>query len=93
MSPVDKRVKKGGRTAAAMASEVGKKAAKRVALAADTMLMKLGDAAKRRQRARRTRAALKTAGKVALVVGAGAVTAIAGRRVLARVNGRGRKGR
>ncbi|HEV8613175.1 MAG TPA: hypothetical protein VGQ73_06670 [Gemmatimonadales bacterium] len=45
MSPVDKRVKKGARTAAALATDVGKKAAKKVVLAADTMLMKLGEAA------------------------------------------------
>jgi hypothetical protein len=93
MSPVDKRVKKGARTAAALATDVGKKAAKRVVLAADTMLMKLGEAAKRRQRVRRTKAALKTAGKVALVVGAGAMTAFAGKSVLERVNSRGRKRR
>jgi hypothetical protein len=93
MSPVDKRIKKGGRTAAALATDVGKKAARKVALAADTMFVKLGEAAKRRQRVRRAKAALKTAGKVALVVGAGAMTAFAGKSVLARVNGRGRKRR
>jgi len=91
MRPVAKRVRQTGRTAATYAGTVGRKAAKQVALAADQMLMKLGEAAKKRQRARRSKAALKTAGKVALVVGAGAVTALAGRKVLARVNGRTRK--
>ena len=88
MNPVAKRVSQTGRTAAAVATTVGAKAAKKVALAADTMLIKLGAAAKKRRRARRAKAALKTAGKVALVVGAGAMTAYAGQRVLARSKGR-----
>lgn len=93
MPSIRTRMKTGGKTAAALATEVGKKAAKQAALAADTMLMKLGAAAKRRQRARKAKAGLKTAGKLALVLGAGAVTAYAGKRMLARANGRGRKGR
>ena len=93
MTTTETRMKKGGRRAAALATDVGKKAAKRVALAADTMFVKLGEAAKKRQRARKAKSALKTAGKVALVVGAGAVTAFAGKSVLARMNGRSRKGR
>ena len=91
MSSVETRARAGGRKAAALATDVGKKAAKRVALAADTMFVKLGEAAKKRQRARKAKSALKTAGKVALVVGAGAVTALAGKSVLARMNGRSRK--
>jgi hypothetical protein len=91
MHTVEKRVRQGGRTAAALATAMGKKAVKKVTLATDTMLMKLGDAAKKRQRARKTKAALKTAGKVALVLGAGAVTAFAGKSALARANGRSRK--
>ena len=93
MRSVEQRVRKGGRTAAALATDVGKQAARRVALAADTMLVKLGKAAKKRQRTRKAKAALKTVGKVALVVGAGAVTAVAGKAVLARVNGRAGKRR
>ena len=91
MRDVKTQVKKSGRTAAALATDVGKKAAKRVALAADTMFVKLGEAAKKRQRARKAKSALKTAGKVALVLGAGAATAIGARSVMARVNGRNRK--
>lgn len=93
MPSIRTRVKAGGKTAAALATAVGAKAAKQAALAADTMLMKLGEAAKRRQRARKAKAGLKTAGKLALVLGAGAVTAYAGKRMLARANGRGRKSR
>jgi len=91
MSSVETRVKQGGRSAVALATEVGKKAAKRVGLAADTMFVKLGEAAKKRQRARKAKSTLKTAGKLALVVGAGAVTAFAGKSVLARMSSRGRK--
>ena len=91
MPTVDKRVKRTGRSAAEVATEAGKKAAKRVALAADTMLVKLGDAAKKRQRARKAKSALKTAGKVALVLGATAATAIGARAVMARANGGNRK--
>jgi hypothetical protein len=91
--PIAKRVRQTGRTAAVLATVAGKKAAKQVALAADAMLIKLGAAAKRRQRARKAKSALKTAGKLALVVGAGAVTAYAGKQALARVNGQGKKRR
>lgn len=91
MRDVQTRVKRGGKAAAALATDVGKKAAKRVALAADTMFVKLGEAAKKRQRARKAKSALKTAGKVALVLGAGAATAIGARAVMARANGRSRK--
>ncbi|HEY9383827.1 MAG TPA: hypothetical protein VIP80_09925 [Gemmatimonadales bacterium] len=91
MKSMETRAKKAGRGAAALATDVGKKAAKRVALAADTMFVKLGEAAKKRQRARKTKSALKTAGKLALVVGAGAVTAFAGKSMLARANGRSGK--
>jgi thiamine pyrophosphate-dependent acetolactate synthase large subunit-like protein len=93
MRDVQTRVKRGGKAAAALATDVGKKAAKKVALAADTMFVKLGEAAKKRQRARKAKSALKTAGKVALVVGAGVATAFAGKSMLARANGRGKKRR
>jgi predicted house-cleaning NTP pyrophosphatase (Maf/HAM1 superfamily) len=91
MRSIDNRVKETGRGAAALATEVGRKAAKRVAVAADTMMVKLGEAAKKRQRARTAKSALKTAGKVALVVGAGVATAFAGKSMLARANGANRK--
>jgi len=91
MNTTGTRIKGSGRRAATLATDVGKKAVKRVALAADTMFVKLGEAAKKRQRARKAKSALKTAGKVALVVGAGAVTAIAGKSVLARMSGPSRK--
>jgi predicted house-cleaning NTP pyrophosphatase (Maf/HAM1 superfamily) len=93
MRSVENRVKKGGRTAAALASDVGKKAAEKVVLAADSMIVKLGEAAKKRQRARKTKSALKTAGKVALMVGAGTATVLAGRAVLSRANGKSGKRR
>ena len=93
MNSLRKRVKAGGKTAAGIAATLGKNAAKQAALAADTMLMKLGEAAKQRQRARKVKAGLKKAGKVALVLGAGAVTAYAGKRMLDRANGRSRRGR
>ena len=91
MSTVETRARKTGRTAAALASAAGKRAAKKVALATDSMLVKLGEAAKKRQRARKGKSALKTAGKVALMVGAGAVTAFAGKSMLSRANGKSRK--
>ncbi len=87
MRSVDKRVKRTGRRAAALATEYGKKAAKRAAAAADSMIVKLGDAAKKRQRARKAKSALKTAGKVALVLGAGAATVFGARRVMSGTNG------
>jgi predicted house-cleaning NTP pyrophosphatase (Maf/HAM1 superfamily) len=93
MRDVQTRVKRGGKAAAELATDVGKKAAKKVALAADTMLVRLGEAAKKRQRARKAKSALKTAGKAALVLGAGAVAAFAGKSMLARANGRGKKRR
>lgn len=91
MRDVKTRVKEGGRAAATVASDLGKKAVKQVALAADDLMVKLGDAAKRRRRARKAKSALKTVGKVALVVGAGTATVIGARRVLAANNSRGRK--
>jgi hypothetical protein len=54
------------------------------------VIMKLGEAAKKRQRARKAKSALKTAGKVALVLGAGAATVLGARRVMSGTNG-GRK--
>ncbi len=60
----------------------------KVADAADSVLIRAGEAAKKRHQARKPKSALRTAGKVALVIGAGAATAYAGRTVLARVNGR-----
>ena len=91
MRSVETQVRKGGRTAAALASDVGKKAAKKVVVAADSMIVKLGEAAKKRQRARKAKSALKTAGKVALVVGAGTATVLAGRAVFARANGKSKR--
>lgn len=93
MASVKNRVRKGSRKAAAVASVAGKRAAGTMVRAADKMIVKLGEAAKKRQRARKAKSALKTAGKVALVLGAGAATMFAGKSVLARVNARGRKRR
>ena len=91
MATIAERARKGGSTAAAAAKEMGIKAAKKAVVATEDMLVKLGDAAKKRQRARKTKSALKTAGKAVLLLGAGVATAFAGKAALARRNGKGRK--
>jgi hypothetical protein len=77
---------------AAIASGKAKKAAarkmKQLAVTLDEALVKAGHAAERRQTKRARKAALKTAGKVALVAGGAAIT-IAAARAMAR---RGRSG-
>ena len=61
--------------------------AKQVADSTDRFLARTGDSARKRLKAR-NRSTLRTAGKVALVLGAGAATAYAGRAIAGRV-GRG----
>ncbi|MGQ0704487.1 MAG: hypothetical protein ACT4PM_15340 [Gemmatimonadales bacterium] len=63
---------------------------RKVADATDSVLIRAGEAARKRSRARHAKSGWRTAGKVALVLGAGAATAYAGRTVLARVNARTR---
>jgi hypothetical protein len=62
--------------------------AKQVADSTDRFLARTGDSARKRLKAR-NRSALRTVGKVALVIGAGAATAYAGRAIAGRVNGSG----
>jgi hypothetical protein len=61
--------------------------AKQVADSTDRFLARTGDSARKRLKARK-RSALRTAGKVALVLGAGAATAYAGRAIAGRANRR-----
>lgn len=60
--------------------------AKQVADSTDRFLARTGDSARKRLKAR-NRSALRTAGKVALVLGVGAATAYAGREIAGRVSG------
>jgi hypothetical protein len=75
-----KQVEAGIKTAVAAVKVAGKKAARQLALAGDETLVKMGDAAKRRRRARTTKSVLKTVGKAALVTGA----VVAGRAAIKR---------
>ncbi len=75
-----KKVEAGIKMAAAAVTVAGKKAARKLALAGDDTLVKLGNAARRRQRARTTKSVLKSVGKLALVAGA----VVAGRAALKR---------
>lgn len=60
---------------------------RKVADRTDTLLVRAGESAKKRLRSR-NHSGMKTVGKLALVLGAGAATAYAGRAVVRRVNGR-----
>lgn len=73
-----KKIEAGLKTAAAAAAVAGRKAASKLALVGDETLVKLGDAARRRRRARTTKAVLKGVGKAALVTG----VVVAGRAAL-----------
>jgi len=75
-----KKVEAGIKMAAAAVTVAGKKAARKLALVGDETLVKAGDAARRRQRARATKSVLKGVGKVALITGA----VVAGRAALKR---------
>ena len=57
-------------------------AVKRVAVATDAALVKAGDAAKRRQRGRALKAALKTTAKAAAIAATTAATVLAARAAL-----------
>lgn len=80
MATKRKKVEAGIKMAAAAVTLASKKAARKLALAGDDTLVKLGDAARRRRRARTSKSVLKTVGTVALVTGA----VVAGRAVLKR---------
>ena len=77
---------KKARVAAAVATVAGKKAARKLALAGDDALVRLGEAARRRQRARQGKAMLKSVGKAALVTG----VVVATRAVMKKRQARGR---
>lgn len=74
----------------AKARVTAERVARKVADKTDSLLVKAGDSARKRLRSR-NHSAMKTAGKVALVIGAGAATAYAGRAIASRVNGRKKK--
>ena len=73
-----KKIEAGLRSAAEAATAAGKRAAQKLALAGDDALVQLGDAARRRKRARAGKSLLKTVGKAALVTG----VVVAGRAVV-----------
>lgn len=79
------------KVAAVIASVAGKevreKVAKRIVEAGDAALVKAGNAARKRQRSRTTKKALKGVGKAVLVTGAAAATVLAGRAIIKRRNG------
>lgn len=60
----------------------GEAARKRIITATDAALVRAGRAAKRRQRGRAAKSALKVAGKAALLAGATAATVVAGRAAM-----------
>lgn len=66
--------------------------ARQVADSTDRFLVRTGASARKRLKAR-NRSALRTAGKVALVLGAGAATAYAGRAIAGRVKSGNSKGK
>ena len=80
MTVTRKEVEAGIKRAAAAMTVAGKKAARKLALLGDDTLVKAGDAARRRKRARAGKAVLKNVGKVALVTGA----VVAGRALVKR---------
>jgi len=80
MTVTRKKVEAEIRKAAAALTVAGKKTARKLALMGDDSLVKLGQAARRRKRARTTKSVLKNVGKVALVTGA----VVAGRAALKR---------
>jgi len=69
------------RRALARARVEGRKAAKRLIVAADAALVAQGKAARARQRKRALKAALKAAGRTLLVAGAATATVLAARAV------------
>jgi hypothetical protein len=86
-----KRAEASARRVADRARSAGRVAKERLAAAADAALVKAGHAAKRRQRSRTLKSALKTAGKAAIVAGATAASVIAGRAAVRAVRQRGGK--
>jgi len=78
------------KVAAVIASVAGKgvreKVAKRIVEASDAALVKVGAAARKRQRSRATKKALKGVAKAVLVTGAAAATVLAGRAIVKRRN-------
>ncbi len=82
-----RKIATGAKMAVAAASVAGRKAVSRIAEATDEVLVKAGAAARKRQSARTTKSVLKKAGKVALITGAAAVTAVGVRAAIRRRKG------
>jgi len=61
-----------------------KRAAKRIAIATDVMLVKAGRAAEERQRGRARKAAVQTTGKIAAVAATAGALAVAARLAIRR---------
>ncbi len=70
----------------AKARVTAERVVRKVADKTDSFLVKAGNSARKRLKARNG-SAMRTVGKVALVLGAGAATAYAGRAIATRVNG------
>jgi hypothetical protein len=84
MTKTKKYLKAATEQAMTRARTAGKSAARQIVAAADAVLVEAGHAAKRRQRNRAVKAALKVAGKAAVIAGAAAATVVAVRAVRAR---------
>jgi hypothetical protein len=65
-----------------------KRAAKRMAVAADVALVEAGEAAKQRQRGRALKAVLRTTGKAAAIAAAAVATVIGARAAMRARRGR-----
>lgn len=75
------KTRMGAKVASTVAIMAGSKVGKRVVAATDNLIAHAGEAAKRRRRARTVRAALQTAGKIALVAGTAGAVVLGGRAV------------
>jgi hypothetical protein len=78
-------LKSAAKLAAARARMVGAKTAKRMAVAADAVLIKAGKTAQARQHKRAGMTALKAKGKIALAAGAAAAAVVAARAIARNV--------
>lgn len=79
------------RRVADRARSAGRTAKERIVIATDDALVKAGRSARRRQRSRSARSALKVAGKAAIVAGATAASVLAGRAAVRAVRHRREK--
>lgn len=74
-----KKISAAMKRAAARARTAGRKAVQRMAVSADAALVDAGEAAKRRQRGRALKTALKATGKAVVIAAATAATVLAAR--------------